>query len=70
MHNMIKIKFFNSIAEAELAGNLLLSQGIKNMVQKRGLRFPGDLGDSYGADLFVHERDAGRAREILEISGE
>lgn len=69
IHNTIKIKFFNSIAEAELAGNLLMSRGIKNMIQKRGLRFSGDLGDSCGADLFVHERDAEKAIEILDIPG-
>lgn len=63
---MIKIKFFNSIVAAELAGNLLKENGIKNMVQKRGMDFPGDLGDSYGADLFVAEKDVEKAKELLE----
>jgi hypothetical protein len=67
---VIKIKFFNSIIEARLAGNLLKEYGIKNLVKERGLKFPGDLGDSYGAELFIAEKDAERAREILEISGE
>lgn len=66
-NNTIKIKFFNSIAEAQLIGNLLESCGVKNLVKKRGLEFPGDLGDFYGADLFVAERDVKKAKEILEI---
>lgn len=62
---MVKIKFFNSITEAELAGNVLKEHGIKNMIRRRGIEFPGDLGDSYGADLFVAEKDAKKANEIL-----
>ena len=65
-NNVIKIKSFNSIIKAQLEGNLLKAHGIKNWVQKKGLEFPGDLGDSYGAELFVSEKDAERAREILE----
>lgn len=65
---MVKIKFFSSITEAELAGNVLKGYGIKSMVRRRGIEFPGDLGDSYGADLFVAEEDAEKAREILELS--
>jgi len=67
-NNMIKIKFFNSIVEAQLLGNLLKEHGIENWVQKRGLEFPGDLGDSYGAELLVAEKDVEKAREILEIN--
>lgn len=62
---MIKLKFFNSIVAAELASNLLKESGIKNMLQKRGLEFSGDLGDSYGADLFVEEKDVKSAKECL-----
>jgi len=62
---MEKIKFLNSIAEAELIKNLLKEHGINASVQKRGLQFPGDLGDSYGADLFVPEKDLERAKDIL-----
>lgn len=63
---MIKIRFFNSIIEAQLAGNLLKKQGIENFVQKRGLEFPGDLGDSYGAELLVNEKDVQQAKEVLD----
>lgn len=63
---MEKIKFFNSIIKAELAKNLLKEHGIDGWVQKRGLKFPGDLGDSYGADLLVAEKDAKKARKILD----
>jgi len=62
---MKKIKFLNSIAEAELVKNLLKEQGIEASVQRRGLQFPGDLGDSYGADLFVPEKDVEKAKDIL-----
>jgi len=65
---MIKIKFFNSIMDAQLASNLLKEHGVKNWVQKRGLNFPGDLGDSYGAELFVLEKDVEKVKEILEIN--
>ncbi len=62
---MVKLHFFNSVAEAELASNLLKEQGIKNMIQKRYvdvLRADGD-----GADLFVAVADFEKAKEILEI---
>lgn len=64
---MEKIKFFNSIVEAELAKNLLKEHNIESISQKRGVEFPGSLGDSYGADLFVNEKDVETAKEILEI---
>lgn len=67
-NNMIKIKFFDSIVGAQLAGNLLKEHGVKNWVQKKGLNFPGDLGDSYGAELFVLEKDVEKAKEILETN--
>lgn len=65
---MKKIKFFNSIAEAGLAKNLLKENGIESSIQNNGVEFPGDLGDSYGADLFVADRDLEKAKDILEIS--
>jgi len=64
---MVKIKFFNSIVEAELAKNLLKEHNIESLSQKRGVEFPGSLGDSYGADLFVNEKDIETAKELLEI---
>ncbi|MFH1780699.1 MAG: DUF2007 domain-containing protein [Candidatus Nealsonbacteria bacterium] len=63
----IIIKRFNSIVEAELAKNLLKENGIESLVRRRGIRFPGDMGDSFGADLFVNKKDAEKAKEILEI---
>ena len=65
---MEKITFFNSIAEAELAKNLLKESGIESMVEKRGLQFPGDMGDSYGADLFVNQNDLEKSKVILGLS--
>jgi len=64
---MIKIKFFNSITEAELAKNLLKGNGIESLVHRKGIEFPGDLGDSYGAELFVTKNNIEKAKEILEI---
>ena len=63
---MIKIKFFNSITKAELAGNLLKSNSIESSVNRLGIEFPGDRGDSFGAELFVDEKDFNKAKEILE----
>ena len=63
---MIKIKFFESIVQAELVKNLLKEQGIESFLQKRGLNFPGDLGDSYGADLLVTEKNEEKAKKILD----
>lgn len=65
---MVKIKFFDSIIEAELAKNLLKEFKIESVVQRKGLKYPGDMGDSYGADLFVTEKDIDKAKELLEIS--
>ena len=67
---MIRIKFFNSIVEAELAKNLLKEYKIDAFVERKGIEFPGDLGDTYGAELFVGEKDVERAKEILESYNE
>lgn len=63
--NQIYIKRFNSIAETELVRNMLEQHGIKASVQNTGLKYPRDGGDSYGADLFVAEKDVEKAKEIL-----
>lgn len=62
----ISIKFYNSIAEVELAKNLLKEQNIPAYVRNRGVD-PGDMGDNYGADLFVADKDEKRAKEILGL---
>jgi hypothetical protein len=67
---MVKIKFFNSIAEAELSKNLLKECGIESMIEKRGLEFSGDLGDSGGADLFVADKDQIEVMKILGLKNE
>lgn len=64
---MIKIKTYNSIMEAELAKNLLKECGIESMVEKRGIEFPGDMGDAYGAELYVSEKNSKKAMEILGV---
>ena len=63
-----KLKSFHSVVEAELAKNLLKESGVIAYVQKNGVEFAGDMGDSYGADLFVRESDVEKARAILKDS--
>lgn len=58
-------KRFNSIIEAELAKNLLAQYGVKSFVEKRGVEFPGDLGDNFGAYLFINENEVEKVKEIL-----
>jgi len=61
------LKFYFSVAEAELAKNILEKHGIVAILQKRGAKYPGDMGDSYGADILVVDRDVVRAMKILGI---
>ena len=63
---MEKIVYFNSVVESELAKNILKENGIISLVQKRGIEFAGDMGDSYGADLFVEVKDVDEAKKILD----
>ena len=67
---MINIKSFNSITEAELVKNILKENSIEGWVQKGGIKFPGDMGDSYGAELSVAEKDVAKAKEILKVYSE
>jgi hypothetical protein len=60
------LKNFSSIAEAELAKNVLKEHNIESWVQKKGANYPGDLGDNYGADLFVNEKDIEEAKNLLD----
>jgi len=64
--SLVKLKRFSSICEAELAKSLLESFGIKSIIKNSGIQFSGDLGDGYGADLFILQKDFDRANEILE----
>ncbi len=67
--DFITVKFFNSIAQAELAKNLLKEHGVGSFVEKGGLRYPGDSGDSSGAILRIAEKDAENAGKILADYG-
>src|SRR3989344_2084334 len=70
INELVFLKFFNSTTEAELAKNLLEIQGIITIINKKGVEFPGDMGDSYGADLLVSEKDFKKAKIILNILDE
>ena len=63
---MILVNHYNSITEAELAKNVLKEHKIECMLKNQGIRYPGDFGDSFGADIYVADRDAEMAKEILE----
>ena len=67
MEKEILLKRFNSNLLAEAAQNLLKSYGITSYLKiEGGIEFRGALGDSYGAKLYVLEKDYKRAREIIE----
>jgi hypothetical protein len=66
---IISLKSFSSIAEAELAKNLLESSGIKCVIQKGGTNASAAyLGDSVGADLYVSEKDLEQANNLLDLN--
>ena len=62
----IVVKSFATEQEAELAKNLLQTYGVNSFVQGRGVHSSGIPSDRYGADLFVLEKDAESAKELLE----
>ncbi len=66
METEILLKKFNSNILAEAAQNLLKSHGIESTIKiEGGASFRGALGDNYGADLWVLEKDFQRAEEII-----
>ncbi|MEA3453004.1 MAG: DUF2007 domain-containing protein [Patescibacteria group bacterium] len=66
MNDLIFFKSFPSIIEAELFKNILKSENIGSIIKDSGLKFSGDLGDVYGANLFVWEKDLKKTKEILK----
>lgn len=67
MGKEILLKKFNSNLLAESAQGLLKNCGIASTIRvEGGIEFRGALGDSYGADLYVLEKDYKRAKEIIE----
>jgi len=65
MNDPVFLKRFSSIMEAELLKNLLESEGINCIIKNAGLKFVGDLGDGYGADLLVTQENFEKAKKIL-----
>lgn len=64
--NLVLLRNFSTLSEAELAKNLLEANGIRSMIQKGDIgaatRFSGAAGD---ANLFVKKEDYENALEIL-----
>jgi len=68
MSNIVFVKSFDSVVEAELAKNLLETQEIITIVKKRTIDFPGGyFGDNTGADVYVSETKLQKAKEILGV---
>lgn len=65
MNDPVKIKFFHSITEAELAKNRLEAEGITAFIRRGGVHFPGDFGDGMGSEILVQLKDVDRAKAIL-----
>ena len=67
MGKEILLKKFNSNISTETAQNLLKSNGIVSIIKiEGGIEFRGALGDRYGSDLYVLEKDYKRAKQIIE----
>lgn len=66
MGKLVFLKSFNSIILAEFARNLLKSYGINSMIKNSGVEFSGDLGDGFGGELYILEKDYKKAKEILD----
>ncbi len=67
MAKQVLLKKFGSNLLAEAAQNLLKSRGIPSLIKVTGgIEFRGALGDSWGADLWVLEKDFKKAKEIIE----
>jgi hypothetical protein len=62
--NLIRLRHYNILPEAELAKSLLESNGIKSLLQKDGLPGAG-VALIQGADLFVDDNNKERSEEIL-----
>lgn len=67
MEKEILLKKFNSNLLAESTQILLKNCGITSTLRVvGGIEFRGALGDSWGADLYVLEKDYKRAKQIIE----
>jgi len=67
MGKEILLRKFNSNLLTEATQNLLKSNGIVSIIKiEGGIQFRGALGDSYGSDLYVLEKDYKRAKQIIE----
>jgi hypothetical protein len=61
--NLIAIRTYGTITEAELAKNLLEAEGVRCMVRKSALNVYA--GNAAPAELLVKEADVEKAQEIL-----
>lgn len=67
MKDFVRLKSYASIMLAELDKNVLNEYGIISLVKNSGIEFPRDLGDSFGAELWVPQDQMDKAKEILDI---
>ncbi|HOC53959.1 MAG TPA: DUF2007 domain-containing protein [Candidatus Pacearchaeota archaeon] len=66
MSKEVLLKKFNSNLLAEATQNLLRKYNIKSIIKvEGGIDFRGALGDNYGADLYVLEKDYKEAMNII-----
>jgi hypothetical protein len=63
MSDLIRLKYFTSLPEAELACSILHQAGIACLLQKDGI--PGATGWFQGAELLVYADDRTKAIEAL-----
>ena len=63
--DMVLVKKYGDIAEADLAKNILAEYKIKSIVQKGGLVYPTNNSDLMATSLFVLASDLEKAKDIL-----
>lgn len=71
MSDMVRIKSFSTITEAEIAKNVLESAGIHASVDKdTGAAIESTVAYGHGVGLYVLKENADEARQILDEATE
>lgn len=66
MKREVFLKFFKSVAEAEMMQGVLKAEGIPSMLRRRGMEQRIGYPDNDGADLFVLEDVLAKAQEVID----